>query len=631
MVHSKPNKGSSERRDTMGAKKRYFLFLFVDSLIVTFSVFIGYYILMPFFSEYPLTVLGVTAVVLLLTHHLFAYVFNLYHRAWEYASVRELISIIQAVTATMFATSILIFLLFEMTFMRLMVITWMMHLIFIGGSRLFWKLLYYQLNGRQSQNPKMIRTLVFGAGKGGSLLIKQMLDNPTMGMNPVVVVDDHPAKQNMELAGGVKVEGKREDIERLVGKYGIKKVVIAIPSLSKKELKKIHALANIEGVDVLIMPNIEDILSGRLEVNMLKRVEVEDLLGREPVELDIEGIEEEVTDKTILVTGAGGSIGSEIVRQIAKFQPRKILLLGHGENSIYTILEEVLDNKTDSISYVPIIADVQNRKRMFKVFEKYRPDIVYHAAAHKHVPMMEYNPQEAVKNNVVGTKNTAEAACHFKAKKFVMISTDKAVNPPNVMGATKRMAEMIVQALDKGCEHTTLVAVRFGNVLGSRGSVVPKFKKQIQLGGPVTVTDPRMTRYFMTIPEASRLVIQASTLAEGGEVFVLDMGEPVKIVDLAKNMIRLCGFAEDDIGIEFVGIRPGEKLYEELLKKEEIHPEQVYEKIYRGRVSEYSLSVIESHIKNFLSIDENELKESMLNFIGQENVRKPELVKEKVV
>lgn len=609
----------------MGAKKRYFLFLFVDSLIVTFSVFIGYYILVPYFSEYSLTVLGVTAVIILISHHIYAYIFNLYHRAWEYASVRELISITQSVTATMMTSFLLIFMLFNITFFRVALLTWMMHLILIGGSRMAWKVINHQLNGKKSNGSSMTRTLIVGAGKGGSLLIKQMLDNPKMGMNPIVIVDDDESKRNMEVAGGIKVEGGRDDIKSLVQKYGIKKVVIAIPSLSKTELNKIHGLANIDGVDVLIMPNIEDIMSGRLEVNMLKQVEVEDLLGREPVELDIKGIEEQVTDKTILVTGAGGSIGSEIVRQIAKFQPRQILLLGHGENSIYTILEEVLNLKNESISYVPVIADVQNRKRMFEVFEKYRPDMVYHAAAHKHVPMMEYNPVEAVKNNIVGTKNTAEAACHYKTKKFVMISTDKAVNPPNVMGATKRVAEMIVQALDKGCKDTTLVAVRFGNVLGSSGSVVPKFKKQISLGGPVTVTDPRMTRYFMTIPEASRLVIQASAIAEGGEVFVLDMGDPVKIVDLAKNMIRLSGFSEEDIGIEYVGVRPGEKLYEELLRAGEIHPEQVYEKIYRGRVSESSLQTIEDKIKIFLSINENEMKEMLINFAGQENSKEEEV------
>lgn len=609
----------------MGTRKRYFLFVLADSLIVTFSVFIGYYILVLFFSEYSLTVLGITAAILLINHHLFAYIFNLYHRAWAYASVRELISITQSVTATMLSTSVLTFLIFDISFLRLTLITWMMNMILIGGSRLSWKVINYHMNGRKFHGSVMTRTLIVGAGKGGSYLIKQMLDTPSMGMNPVAVVDDNTNMKHMELAGGVKVEGDRNEIEHLVNKYGVKKVVIAIPSLSKTELNKIHELANIESVDVLTMPNIEDLISGRLEVNMLKKVEVEDLLGREPVELDIEGIEEQVEGKTILITGAGGSIGSEIVRQISKFQPVKVLLLGHGENSIYTLLEEVLDQKNYDIGYIPIIADVQDRHRMFEVFDKYRPDIVYHAAAHKHVPMMEHNPFEALKNNVIGTKNTAEAACRFKTGKFVMVSTDKAVNPPNIMGATKRMSEMIVQALDRTTKTTTLVAVRFGNVLGSNGSVVPKFKKQIELGGPVTVTDPRMTRYFMTIPEASRLVIQAGALADGGEVFVLDMGEPVKIVDLAKNMIRLSGFSEEDIGIEYVGIRPGEKLYEELLNKEEIHPEQVYRNIYRGRVSESSLQVIEEKLEIFLSISEDEMKEMLIKFAGQDKAAEKEL------
>ncbi len=602
----------------MGAKKRYFLFVFIDSVIVTLSLFVGYYILVPYFSEFSLSILGMTAIIILICHHIFAYIFNLYHRAWVHASVRELVAVTQSVTATMIVAPVLIYILLDMTFSRLILITWMMHLILIGGSRLSWKIIHYQMKGKRTNGKGMKRTLIVGAGKGGTLLIRQMLNNKKMGMHPVVIVDDNPMLKNVEVAGGVKVEGDRHDIEHLIHKYAIQKVVVAIPSLSKTELKKIHGNANVDGVEVMTMPSIEDVLSGRLEVSMLKRVEVEDLLGREPVELDTEGIGDQVTGKTILVTGAGGSIGSEIVRQIARFKPKTILLLGHGENSIYTILEEVLDSKNDDISYIPIIADVQNRKRIFEVFDKYRPDIVYHAAAHKHVPMMEYNPVEAVRNNVVGTKNTAEAACHYKTKKFVMISTDKAVNPPNVMGATKRIAEMIVQALDKLNEETTLVAVRFGNVLGSNGSVVPKFKKQIQSGGPVTVTDPRMTRYFMTIPEASRLVIQAGAIAEGGEIFVLDMGEPVKIVDLAKNMIRLSGFNEDDIGIEFVGIRPGEKLYEELLKEKEIHPEQVYEKIYRGRVSESSLPLIEAKINLFLSINEQELKELLIRFVSQE-------------
>ncbi|WP_342388762.1 polysaccharide biosynthesis protein [Salinicoccus bachuensis] len=599
----------------MGAKERYILLLIIDSLIVTFSVFIGYYILAPFFLQYTMPVLITTSIILLVSHHVFSYVFNLYHRAWEYASVRELMAIAQAVTGSIIITYVLNMLMFQTTFTRLMIITWMMHLLLIGGSRLSWRIARHRLIGRDNSNIEMKRTLVVGAGKGGSLLIKQILDTPAMKMSPVVAVDDDLSKQRMELAGGVKVEGTREEIGHLIKKYEINKVVIAIPSLSKTELNEIYEVASNENVEVMIMPNIDDVMSGRVEVNALKKVEVEDLLGREPVELDSEGIEEQVRDRTVLVTGAGGSIGSEIVRQITKFQPRRVGLLGHGENSIYTILEEMIVTN-DNIEFIPIIADVQDCDRIFEVFEKYKPDIVYHAAAHKHVPLMEYNPKEAVKNNIIGTKNTAEAACKYESKKFVLISTDKAVNPPNVMGATKRVAEMFVQALNEKYSKTTLVAVRFGNVLGSRGSVIPKFRKQIESGGPVTVTDERMTRYFMTIPEASRLVIQASTLAQGGEVFVLDMGEPVKIVNLAKNMIRLSGFKEEEISIRFSGIRPGEKLYEELLNEKEVQSEKVYEKIYVGKAKFKDYTTLKIFTESLSNTQDNQvIKNNLLNFI----------------
>lgn len=596
----------------MGAKERYFLLLLVDSIIVTFSVFAGYYILAPFFLAYTLPELAVTSIVLLISHHVFAYIFNLYHRAWEYASVRELISITQAVTASIVTTYILNILIFQTSFTRLMVITWMMHLILIGGSRLSWRVWRKYFVGKSSKETKLVRTLIVGAGKGGSMLVRQMLDTPSMGMNPVVAVDDDASKQRMELNGGIKIEGTREDIKQLINKYDIQKVVIAIPSLSQSELKKIHNLAIINNVDVMIMPNIDDIMSGRVEVNALKKVEVEDLLGREPVELDNEGIEDQVRDNIILVTGAGGSIGSEIVRQITRFQPRKIVMLGHGENSIYSMLEEV-SSFNNNVEYVPIIADIQDRERMFEVFNEYKPNIVYHAAAHKHVPLMEYNPKEAVKNNIIGTKNTAEAAIKCKANTFILVSTDKAVNPTNIMGATKRIAEMVTQALNSETEDTTLVAVRFGNVLGSRGSVIPKFKKQIELGGPITITDERMTRYFMTIPEATRLVIQASILAKGGEVFVLDMGEPVKIVDLARNMIRLSGYNDDEIEIKYSGIRAGEKLYEELLDEDEIHAKQIFEKIHLGKAKFYTIDKIEDAITEMLELQD--IRDYIMNFI----------------
>lgn len=568
----------------LGARGRYILLLAIDSLIVTFSVFLGYYILAPFFLDYTWPVLVGVSITLLISHHVFAYVFNLYHRAWEYASVREMMSITKAVTASIIVTYILTMIFFQTSFTRLMIITWMMHLLLIGGSRLSWRVTRSNIIGKEEKDryKNKKRTMIVGAGRGGAMLVKQMLDTPQMDMIPIVAVDDEPAKQRMELAPRVRVEGDRNDIQRLIKKYEVEKVVIAIPSLSKSELNEIHSLSVAEDVEVMIMPNIDDVMSGSVKVNDLKKVQVEDLLGREPVELDTEGIEEQVRDKVILVTGAGGSIGSEIVRQITKFHPRKIVLVGHGENSIYTILEEVHSYR-NSVEHIPIIADVQDKERMLEVFETYKPNIVYHAAAHKHVPLMEVNSQEAVKNNIIGTKNTAEASIKYKAEKFVLISTDKAVNPPNVMGATKKVAEMVVQALDAKTEETTLVAVRFGNVLGSRGSVIPKFRKQIENGGPITITDERMTRYFMTIPEASRLVIQAGSLANGGEVFVLDMGEPVKIIDLARNMIKFSGYRENEIDINISGIRPGEKLYEELLNENEIHPEQVYDKIYIGK------------------------------------------------
>ncbi len=428
-------------------------------------------------------------------------------------------------------------------------------------------------------------TLIVGAGNGGSLLIRQMINTPDMGMEPVLVVDDDPNKQKMSIVGRIKVQGYIKDIPDLVKRFNIKKIIIAIPTLSRQRMREINILC--EGVkrEVLIMPNIENVMSGVVEVKQLKKVEVEDLLGREPVELDMALISQELTHKSILVTGAGGSIGSEISRQVCKFNPERIVLLGHGENSIYHIHRELVEMYKDKIEVVPVIADVQDKERMKEVMKTYKPYVVYHAAAHKHVPLMEFNPEEAIKNNILGTKYTAEAAKLASVSKFVMVSTDKAVNPPNIMGASKRIAEMVIQSMNHESSTTDFVAVRVGNVLGSRGSVIPLFKKQIEAGGPVTVTHPDMTRYFMTIPEASRLVLQAGALATGGEVFVLDMGKPVKIVDLAKNLIRLSGYKEDDIGIEFSGVRPGEKLFEELLNEDEIHPEQVYEKIYRGKVN----------------------------------------------
>ncbi|UXR73958.1 polysaccharide biosynthesis protein [Staphylococcus sp. IVB6238] len=585
-------------------KQRFMMLLFIDSIIVTFSVFLGYYILEPFFKGYSINVLILSSLILLISHHVFAQIFDLYHRAWEYASVSELILIVKAVTGSIVATGIIVPIFTQQPpFLRLYFITWMMHLLLIGGSRLSWRIYKKTFNSKEGKKKP---TLIVGGGSGGSLLIRQMMNTPYMGMEPVLVVDDDPNKQKMSIASGVKVQGYITDIPDLVKKFNIKKIIIAIPTLSQHRLREINKLCEGENVEVFKMPNIENVMSGEIEVNQLKKVEVEDLLGRDPVELDMASISKELTHKTILVTGAGGSIGSEICRQVCKFTPDRIMLLGHGENSIYHIHQELTELYKKEIEVIPIIADVQDKERMKEVMQVYKPYAVYHAAAHKHVPLMEYNPQEAIKNNVLGTRNTAEAAKLAEVSKFVMVSTDKAVNPPNVMGASKRVAEMVIQSMNNETGKTDFVAVRFGNVLGSRGSVIPLFKKQIEAGGPVTVTHPDMTRYFMTISEASRLVLQAGALATGGEVFVLDMGKPVKIVDLAKKLIRLSGYKEEDIGIEFSGIRSGEKLFEELLNKDEIHPEQVYEKIYRGKVKEINNEELEKFISDLMRDFTNE-------------------------
>lgn len=596
----------------ISARLRLLILIMIDSVIVTFSIFVSYFILQPYFEGYSIKLLILSALSLFISHHVFALVFNLYHRAWEYASVSELMLVVKAVTSSIVSTMIVVAILTAQSpFIRLYFITWMMHLILIGGSRLFWRVSRKYFGGK-NYNKKP--TLIVGAGQGGSILIHQMLKSEEMKLEPVVAVDDDPKKYKITISEGVKVQGTIADIPVLVKKYNIRKIIIAIPTVSQKRLTEINDICNIEGVELLKMPNIEEVMTGEIEVNQLKKVEVEDLLGREPVELNMQMISKELTHKTILVTGAGGSIGSEICRQVCKFSPNKVVLLGHGENSIYLIHQELSKQYAGDIEFEPVIADVKNRERLFEVMNYYKPYAVYHAAAHKHVPLMEFNPQEALRNNVLGTKNTAEAAKHATVKKFVMISTDKAVNPPNVMGATKRVAEMVVQSLNNESSQTDFVAVRFGNVLGSRGSVIPLFKQQIEAGGPVTVTHPEMTRYFMTIPEASRLVLQAGALAQGGEVFVLDMGEPVKIVDLARKLIRLSGKKEEDIGIEFSGIRPGEKLYEELLNEDEIHPEQVYEKIHRGKVFIKNWNEINDFINNILNDFD---KEKLIRFVNK--------------
>ncbi len=421
-----------------------------------------------------------------------------------------------------------------------------------------------------------------------------------------------PKKQHLDILG-LPVVGGVNQIESIVEKYKIEHIIISIPSLSRKELNTIFQECAKTKAKTQALPHLEDLITGKISINEFRDVQVKDLLGRDQVEMDMESISDYISNKIVLVTGAGGSIGSEISRQVANFKPAQLILLGHGENSIYSIEMELRDVYHGSeMEFITEIADIQDAKKMLYIMHKYKPDVVYHAAAHKHVPLMERNPEEAVKNNIIGTRNVAEAASKNNVGIFVMISTDKAVNPTSVMGASKRLAEMIVQAMDRQ-SNTKFAAVRFGNVLGSRGSVIPLFKKQIKNGGPVTVTHPEMVRYFMTIPEASRLVIQAGALANGGEIFVLDMGDPIKIIDLAKNLIKLSGYSLDDIEIKYTGIRPGEKLYEELLQENEVHNNQVYPKIYVGKPTNIYINEIDEIITIFEDIDSDALRERLLN------------------
>ena len=481
--------------------------------------------------------------------------------------------------------------------------------------RLIWKYMHEQSKVQQASENQPIRTLVVGAGDGGNLFINTV-EEKKINIDIVGIVDQDPNKLGSFIRSH-KVLGDRNDIPRLVEEFNVEQVTIAIPSLSGRDREAIVAICKSVGVPVNNMPSIEDIISGDVTVSDFQEIDIADLLGRPEVVLDQKELNLYFEGKTILVTGAGGSIGSEICRQIARFSPKRLLLLGHGENSIYLIHRELQEKYGKSIELIPVIADVQDRERIFDIMATYRPSVVYHAAAHKHVPLMEYNPHEAVKNNIFGTKNVAEAAKAANVEKFVMISTDKAVNPPNVMGATKRVAEMIVTNLNEPGK-TQFAAVRFGNVLGSRGSVVPVFEEQVKKGGPVTVTDFRMTRYFMTIPEASRLVIQAGHLAKGGEIFILDMGEPVQILELARKIIMLSGKTEEEIGIVESGIRPGEKLYEELLSSEERVSEQIHEKIFVGRVTNKDQDSVQTFIHSLLSLDQKELKDVLIEFAKQE-------------
>ena len=599
----------------MNNRLKILLLFIVDSLLVVGSVFLGFRLVTEGLIR-NIHGLTITAILSLVAYYVFSYFFNLYWRDWEYASVYEVITVVKCVSATVIVSTIsgLAFFDTKITW-QFLIVCWLLLVISIGGVRLSMRV-FREFFADSSIMENAKPTLIVGAGAAGTLLVRQMLMHPAMRMDPIAFVDDDPDKLRKDVYG-VRILGAIKDIERIVDTMGITKVVIAMPSLPIKKLNEVYDVARKTGAECVILPNIDDVMSGNLHVQQLRNVESEDLLGRDPVHLDQTMIEKQLRGKKILVTGAGGSIGSEICRQVAKFKPKEIVILGHGENSIYQLNMELVGKYSQHFTITPVIADVQDRKRIFEVMDKYKPDVVYHAAAHKHVPLMELNPREAVKNNILGTRNVAEAASHARVKAFVMVSTDKAVNPPNIMGATKRLCEMIVQDMATRSEYTKFVAVRFGNVLGSRGSVIPLFKKQIAEGGPITVTHPDIVRYFMTIPEAAQLVIQAGALARGGEIFVLDMGQPVKIVDLAKNLIRLSGYDEGDIEIKFTGLRPGEKMYEELLNEGEVNPKQVFPKIHIGIADNSKINRVYNFIENFESYTDQQLHDELIDIANK--------------
>lgn len=578
---------------------RTFLLMVIDAVIVNLSMIIA--LLIRFEGRVPLVYrenfLHYAPIVTIVIMALFL-LFCLYRRVWQYASISELMAVVGAVTLGNMTMATILYYLhgFQFPFPKsVLLLNTILQIVLIGGSRITWRLFRdYGLGLKKKNTGK--RVLVVGAGDGGILVAKELKSHYNGEVEITGFIDDDATKQKM-IIQGIPVLGKREDIPDLVHKHGIEEIIIAMPSASGREKREILSICKQTGVKVKTLPGVYDLIDGRVKVSKIREVEVEDLLGREPVKVDLEEIACYIKNQVVLVTGGGGSIGSELCRQVARYGPRELLIMDSSENSVYEIDLEMRHN-FPKLNIISLVKDIRDRKSMIKVFKTYRPQVIFHAAAHKHVPMMEYNPEDAIKNNVMGTYHVAQIADMFGAKKFVLISTDKAVNPTSVMGASKRLAEMVVQYLDTISE-TNFAAVRFGNVLGSKGSVIPLFKRQIAQGGPVTVTHPEMVRYFMTIPEAVQLVIQTGAMAKGGEIFILDMGEPVKILDLAKSLIELSGFEPGkDIEIKITGIRPGEKLYEELLTAEEGVSATTHERIYVAKRGKIDAEKIEERIIN---------------------------------
>ena len=592
--------------------RRTYLIIY-DIISVIFSSYIAVLIRYEFHldtvPEHFLTPINRFLPVNILLTLLIFYIFRLYHSLWAFAGETELQNLVVscAISALLNSVGLQFFKVSEQPVPKSYYFLYMFVLIsMMFVSRFSYRFLRSQKHKQQNKK-NGISVMVIGAGEAANVIIKEIVNSNFSTMVIRCIIDDDQGKWGRYIQG-IKVAGGRDRIIECAELYEIDEIIVAMPSISRPELRKILEICKETNCKLRSLPGMYQLVNGEVNVSKLRDVEVEDLLGRDPISVDLDSILGYVQNKTVLVTGGGGSIGSELCRQIACHRPNHLIILDIYENNVYDIQQE-LKTKYPELKLTVLIASVRNTNRMNWIFEKYRPEIVYHAAAHKHVPLMEDSPNEAVKNNVFGTWKTAQAAAFYGVRRFVLISTDKAVNPTNIMGASKRICEMIIQTFNNHYD-TEFVAVRFGNVLGSNGSVIPLFRKQIVAGGPVTVTHPDIIRYFMTIPEAVSLVLQAGAYARGGEIFVLDMGEPVKILDLAENLIRLSGYrVGEDIKIEFTGLRPGEKLYEELLMDEEGMKETANKLIHVGKPIEIDEMEFFQQLKRLKEESKNESRD----------------------
>lgn len=584
---------------------RQSILIMLDFLLITLSNLISIDIILKHYLPYKniygtiYSILIVYSIISLVS----IYYFNGYSSLWRYAEIDEVIIIAKAcIVNTVLLIGVVLLMKLPIPF-YFYYINYIMNVAIICGIRIVYRYLrHYRL--RKISSSDVSRVLIIGGGNGGSMVINELYNNPQLNKVPVAIVDDDRSKIG-RIMHGVPILDSTYEIESIVKKMKIDEIIFSIASINNERKQEILKICNQTKCRVRTIPGIYEIIDGKVDIKKIRDVEIKDLLGRKPVEVNLNEISRYITDKVVLVTGGGGSIGSELCRQIAANNPKMLIIVDIYENNAYEIEQELIRLYKGNINLKTIIASIRDVKRMDRIFEQYNPNVVFHAAAHKHVPLMEVSPGEAIKNNVFGTKNIAELSHKYGVSRFVLISTDKAVNPTNIMGATKRAAEMIIQTMNE-CSKTEFVAVRFGNVLGSNGSVIPLFKKQIEEGGPITVTHPEIIRYFMTIPEAVQLVIQAGSMAKGGEIFILDMGQPVKILDLATNLIKLSGLEPGkDIKINYSGLRPGEKLYEELLMAEEGIIDTQHEKIFIGKPIELD--------KDFLYTKLDELKERVHN------------------